>query len=409
MDTKLFKKKIKNRMPENINKTYDEMIVAIVFVLMGAGLCSSIVMSAMLCAKIVITVFVIGAAIFDIAYYLIKNDRVNVLILLSGAMLGVTGYFLYSKPMILIQLLPALVGTLVVVDGFWAIQKGLKIRKSQKSKAQTIIFGTLILTAFAVVLIVNPFSTIRIMMIYAGALMIANGIFDFVSVVIFNKAAKIIRIENESNPENENYEDENREDENREDETVNDFSYHENDGHIEQTIKVHEHEVETLTDGDVEFVDSRMQLPGPETNDNSDTSKSFDTSDSSETGKSPEMPHRYLVDNSVKPEAEEMKTTSATEEIKTGVSENDTVNASSNDIQKSNNEEDYVFEEWNGPEDYSCLSKESGKSKNKIKLNESSIADTADDSSSKAKTSIWGKLKKKASKIKDSDIYHSDL
>ncbi|MDO4519662.1 MAG: hypothetical protein Q4B47_05140, partial [Eubacteriales bacterium] len=132
-------------------------------------------------------------------------------------------------------------------------------------------------------------------------------------------------------------------------------------------------------------------------------------SDSSETGKSPEMPHRYLVDNSVKPEAEEMKTTSATEEIKTGVSENDTVNASSNDIQKSNNEEDYVFEEWNGPEDYSCLSKESGKSKNKIKLNESSIADTADDSSSKAKTSIWGKLKKKASKIKDSDIYHSDL
>ena len=100
------------------------------------------------------------------------------------------GIFLFYNPQIVIKLLPVLLGTFVLVDSVWVLKGSLRLKKAGRGEWKILLIGSLIFIGFGIAMVINPFTMIKYTVIFAGCVMLANGVVDFVFLVLIRRGMK---------------------------------------------------------------------------------------------------------------------------------------------------------------------------------------------------------------------------
>lgn len=176
---------------ERINKILKGQIVtSVLYTLLGLCFILMPVNTVNIICKFVFGVVLILAGAYHILIYVLEKINATLLDLLSGGMLLVIGIFLFYNPQIVVKLLPVLLGTFVLADSIWVLKGGVRLKKSGRSQWRFLVFGSLIFIVPGIAMIIDPFDMVKYTVIFAGAVMLANGVFDIVFMILMRRGLK---------------------------------------------------------------------------------------------------------------------------------------------------------------------------------------------------------------------------
>lgn len=176
---------------ERINKILKGQIVtSVLYTLLGLCFILMPVNTVNIICKFVFGVVLILAGAYHILIYVLEKINATLLDLLSGGMLLVIGIFLFYNPQIVVKLLPVLLGTFVLADSIWVLKGGVRLKKSGRSQWRFLVFGSLIFIVLGIAMIIDPFDMVKYTVIFAGAVMLANGVFDIVFMILMRRGLK---------------------------------------------------------------------------------------------------------------------------------------------------------------------------------------------------------------------------
>lgn len=167
-----------------------QLVTSVIYILLGLGLIFAPVQMIDLICKVVFGLVLIGSGVYHLYIYLREKANATVLDLFTGVIVLVLGGFLFFNPLIVVKLLPLLLGAFVLVDSIWSLRGCRRLYKQEKNQWKILLAGSLIFIALGVVLLVNPFSGVKGTMIFAGWVILCNGILDIVFMVIMRNALK---------------------------------------------------------------------------------------------------------------------------------------------------------------------------------------------------------------------------
>lgn len=176
---------------ERINKILKGQIVtSVLYMLLGLCFILMPVNTVNIICKFVFGVVLILAGAYHILIYVLEKINATLLDLLSGGMLLVIGIFLFYNPQIVVKLLPVLLGTLVLVDSIWVLKGGIRLKKNERSEWRFLVFGSLIFIVLGIAMIIDPFDMVKYTVIFAGVVMMANGVCDLAFMILMRRGLK---------------------------------------------------------------------------------------------------------------------------------------------------------------------------------------------------------------------------
>lgn len=178
-------------MLERINKILKGQIVtSVLYTVLGLCFVLMPVDIVNILCKFVFGVVLILAGVYHILIYVLERMNATLLDLLSGGMILVIGIFLFFNPQIVVKLLPVLLGTFVLVDSIWVLKGSLKLKKIGRGEWKVLMIGSLVFIGLGIAMIVDPFDMVKYTMIFAGCVMLANGVTDIVFLVLMRRGVK---------------------------------------------------------------------------------------------------------------------------------------------------------------------------------------------------------------------------
>ena len=167
-----------------------QLVTSLLYTLLGLCFVLMPVDAVNAICKFVFGILLILAGIYHILIYVLEKMNATLLDLLSGGMLLVIGIFLFYNPQIVVKLLPVLLGTFVLVDSVWVLTGSLRLKKAGRGEWKILLIGSLIFIGFGIAMVINPFTMIKYTVIFAGGVMLANGVVDFVFLVLIRRGMK---------------------------------------------------------------------------------------------------------------------------------------------------------------------------------------------------------------------------
>ena len=167
-----------------------QLVTSLLYTLLGLCFVLMPVDAVNAICKFVFGILLILAGIYHILIYVLEKMNATLLDLLSGGMLLVIGIFLFYNPQIGAKLLPVLLGTFVLVDSVWVLKGSLRLKKAGRGEWKILLIGSLIFIGFGIAMVINPFTMIKYTVIFAGCVMLANGVVDFVFLVLIRRGMK---------------------------------------------------------------------------------------------------------------------------------------------------------------------------------------------------------------------------
>lgn len=163
---------------------------SVIYILLGVCLAFAPISMVNIICKFVFGIFLIVTGLYHVLIYVFEKENATLLDLFSGTVLLVFGIFLFGNPQIVIKMLPILLGALVLVDSIWTVKGCFKLKKHGSGIWKVFLIGSLIFIGLGVVLIVNPFTIVKNVMIFAGAVLLANGVADIVLMILMRQGIK---------------------------------------------------------------------------------------------------------------------------------------------------------------------------------------------------------------------------
>lgn len=167
-----------------------QLVTSLLYTLLGLCFVLMPVDAVNAICKFAFGILLILAGIYHILIYVLEKMNATLLDLLSGGMLLVIGIFLFYNPQIVVKLLPVLLGTFVLVDSVWVLKGSLRLKKAGRGEWKILLIGSLIFIGFGIAMVINPFTMIKYTVIFAGGVMLANGVVDFVFLVLIRRGMK---------------------------------------------------------------------------------------------------------------------------------------------------------------------------------------------------------------------------
>lgn len=110
-----------------------------------------------------------------------------------GASLIVLGIFLWLKGTVIIALIPFILGFMITYKGLEGVQNVINFRKFGYGTSKAVLTSSIIITLFGLMVMMNPFSTARLLFFMLGLGLFVSGLSDFVSDVFFTRKLKKIQ------------------------------------------------------------------------------------------------------------------------------------------------------------------------------------------------------------------------
>lgn len=117
--------------------------------------------------------------------------------LVQGVLLILFAVFIFMKPELFEAFLLFIAGMVLVADGFLKVQYAVGLMRLKSRRWPVLLAAAVIMIIAGAVVILNPFETASLIMIFAGATMIAEGITDIICVVFISRRVRIFKEETE--------------------------------------------------------------------------------------------------------------------------------------------------------------------------------------------------------------------
>ena len=100
------------------------------------------------------------------------------------------GLFVLMKSTMFVILIPFVLGFMITFKGIEGIQNVLNLKKFGFGYQKKVMVVSVIIAIFGIVVMVNPFSTLKILLVMLGIGLLASGIFDLIADVVFTRTLK---------------------------------------------------------------------------------------------------------------------------------------------------------------------------------------------------------------------------
>ncbi len=176
-------------MLKTIRRSY--IIVSLISIAIGVVLFMFPAMS----LKVVCGIFGAVILLFGLLkiFLYIKNKEIGFVGqfgLIVGILFSVIGVFLLLSPNIIVSILPIIIGIYIVIDSFQNFKQALDLYKAEYAKWWVMMVLAFVLAVLGVVIILNPFKTAAVGVMYVGGIFIFNGISNIFSVIFTNRKIK---------------------------------------------------------------------------------------------------------------------------------------------------------------------------------------------------------------------------
>lgn len=171
-----------------------QVTTSLIYILLGLCLICMPVDAVNILCRFIFGVVLIAAGLYHIWIYVQEKQNSTLMDLFSGGLILVLGIFLFYNPEVVVSLLPVLLGTFILTDSVWVLKGCVKMRKrdSQGLEWKILLAGSLIFIALGIAMIVNPFSAVKVMIVFAGCVLLVNGIADFAFLFLIRKGIRTL-------------------------------------------------------------------------------------------------------------------------------------------------------------------------------------------------------------------------
>lgn len=108
--------------------------------------------------------------------------------LYAGVALGVVGIFLLVCPQFIVSLIPVALGIYILVDSIADIKQALDLKALGFARWWVSLLAALLLAAFGVVMILQPFSLVSRLVMFIGLGFIFDGVSTLVNTIVADRA-----------------------------------------------------------------------------------------------------------------------------------------------------------------------------------------------------------------------------
>lgn len=175
------------------NKNISKFVTSLIYILLGGALIAEPrLVEDMFSYLLAGSAIIIG--LLKLISYLFTNVETRISEDTNGFALGVSliilGGFILMESAMFIMLIPFVLGFMITFKGVEGIQNVLNLRKFGYGVPKVTLFLSLIITAFGVLVMINPFSTKKLLLVMLGAGLAVSGLFDFIADIIFTRKIK---------------------------------------------------------------------------------------------------------------------------------------------------------------------------------------------------------------------------
>lgn len=184
------------------NSGASKFITSFIYILFGLALMVwPQRVESVICTILAVCVIILGAAKL-VGYSVIKvesriADDTNGFAV--GISLVILGIFLWLKGTMVIALIPFILGFMITYKGLEGIQNVINFRKFGYGTNKGVLISSAVITLFGVLVMMNPFSTAKLLFFMLGLGLFVSGLSDFISDAIFTRQMK--KIEKTETPE----------------------------------------------------------------------------------------------------------------------------------------------------------------------------------------------------------------
>lgn len=167
---------------------------SLIYILLGLCLICMPVDAVNIICRFIFGVVLIAAGLYHIWIYVQEKQNSTLMDLFSGGLILVLGIFLFYNPEVVVSLLPVLLGTFILTDSVWVLKGCVKMKKrdGQGLEWKILLAGSLIFIVLGIAMIVNPFSAVKVMIVFAGCVLLVNGIADFAFLFLIRKGIRTL-------------------------------------------------------------------------------------------------------------------------------------------------------------------------------------------------------------------------
>ena len=118
----------------------------------------------------------VGGAIVLWGYFNGKDEeKVSYLNLFGGLLAAAAGFVVLVRPSIIVNLFPTIMGIIAVLNGVLNLTKSLDLKKNGLLNWQPPCILALITVVLGIIVLLNPFSTMKVLIMAVGVMLIYNG------------------------------------------------------------------------------------------------------------------------------------------------------------------------------------------------------------------------------------------
>ena len=164
--------------------------VSILYIALGVCLALMPVETVNVLWKVVFGLVLVGAGLYHIVIYVLEKENATSLDLFSGVIVLVIGIFLFMNPTVVVKLLTLMLGAFILVDSIWMLRGSLKLKKRKQGVWKAFLVESLIFIGLGVLILVNPFSEIKMAVQVFGCIFVANGVLDIIFYFLLKHGLK---------------------------------------------------------------------------------------------------------------------------------------------------------------------------------------------------------------------------
>ena len=175
------------------NKNISKFATSLVYILLGAALIVEPTL-----VEDMFSYLLAGAAIIigllKLISYLFTKVETRIAEDTNGFAIGVSllilGVFVLMKGTMFLILVPFILGFMITFKGVEGIQNILNLRKFGYGIQKASLMASLAIVFFGLIVMINPFSTMKILLVMLGIGLVISGLFDIIADILFTHKMK---------------------------------------------------------------------------------------------------------------------------------------------------------------------------------------------------------------------------
>ena len=175
------------------NKNISKFVTSLVYIALGAALIAEPgLVEDMFSYLLAGSAIVIG--LLKLIGYLITKVETRIAEDTNGFALGLSlmilGAFILMESAMFIMLIPFVLGFMITFKGIEGLQNLLNLRKFGYGMNKVLLIVSLVITGFGILVMINPFSTKKVLLAMLGIGLLVSGVFDIIADAVFTHKLK---------------------------------------------------------------------------------------------------------------------------------------------------------------------------------------------------------------------------